>query len=193
MKGEAMSKIVVWMQVSLDGKTQGPDGEFDWPVVKDELNGYFVDQLRSAGMFLYGRKVYEMMAYFWPSADQDPGSSPNQVAYSRIWKPMPKLVFSSALRDAQWNTTVLDGVDQRVRDHRDAARGDLYLFGGSRIVGEFARQDLVDEYQVFVHPVALGGGSPLFPSPAERQGFSLRESRVFDDTVAGLRYARARA
>jgi len=61
-----------------------------------------------------------------------------------------------------------------------------------KAVGEFARQDLVDEYQVFVHPVALGGGSPLFPSPAKRQGFSLRESRVFDDTVVGLRYARAR-
>jgi len=56
-------------------KTQGPDGEFDWPVVKDELNGYFVDQLRSAGMFLYGRKVYEMMAYFWPAADQDPAAT----------------------------------------------------------------------------------------------------------------------
>lgn len=144
MKGEAMSKIVVWMQMSLDGKTQGPGGEFDWPIVKDE-------------------------------------------------KPMPKLVFSSTLRDAQWNTTVLDGVDQRVRDRRDAARGDLYLFGGSHIVGEFARQDLVDEYQVFVHPVALGGGAPLFPCPAERQGFSLRQSRLFDDTVIGLRYARARA
>jgi|tagenome__1003787_1003787.scaffolds.fasta_scaffold20972666_3 dihydrofolate reductase len=188
-----MSKIVVWMQMSLDGKTQGPSGEFDWPVVRDELNGYFVDQLRSAGMFLYGRKVYEMMAYFWPTADQDPGGHPDQIAYSKIWKPMPKLVFSGTLRDAQWNTTVLDDVDQRVRDHRDAARGDLYLFGGSRIVGEFARQDLVDEYQVFVHPVALGGGAPLFPSPAQRQGFSLRESRVFDDTVVGLRYARARA
>jgi hypothetical protein len=143
-------------------------------------------------MFLYGRKVYEMMAYFWPTADQDPGSSPNQVAYSRIWKPMPKLVFSSALRDAQWNTTVLDGVDQRVRDHRDAARGDLYLFGGSRIVGEFAAEP---GRRV---PGLRPPGRPRrriapVPQPAERQGFSLRESRVFDDTVAGLRYARARA
>ena len=187
-----MSKIVVWMQMSLDGKTRGPNGEFDWPIVKDELNSYFVDELRSAGMFLYGRKIYEMMAHFWPTADQDPDSSPNQIAYSKIWKPMPKLVFSKTLQDVQWSTIVLDGIDQRVRDYRDASDGDLYLFGGSQTVAGFARQGLVDEYQIFIHPVVLGGGAPLFPSPADRQGFSLVDCRVFDKTVVGVRYSRKR-
>jgi dihydrofolate reductase len=144
-------------------------------------------------MFLYGRKVYEMMAHFWPAADQDPGAGVNQVAYSKIWKPMPKLVFSKTLQGAQWNTTVLDGIDHRVRDYRAASDGDLYLFGGSLAVAGFARQDLIDEYQIFIHPVALGGGAPLFPSPADRQGFALVESRVFDKAVVGVRYSRERA
>jgi dihydrofolate reductase len=135
--------------------------------------------------------VYEMMAAFWPTADEDPQSTPNQTAYSKIWKPMPKLVFSRSLPAADWNTTVVDDVE-RVRDHLSTADGDLYLFGGGEVVSEFARRDLIDEYQVFVHPVLLGGGTPLFPLLPERQGMSLVQAQTFDDMVVGLRYARVR-
>lgn len=188
---ESPNKVVVWMQMSLDGRTQGPNGEFDWPILGDELHTHFVDTLRDAGTFLYGRRVYEIMAAYWPTADEDPESTHNQAEYSKIWKPMPKLVFSRSLRTTAWNTTVLDEVE-RVRDHIPAADGDLYLFGGAEVVSEFASRDLIDEYQVFVHPVVLGGGTPLFPELAQRQGMSLVQARTFDDTVAGLRYARAR-
>jgi dihydrofolate reductase len=185
------NKIVVWMQMSLDGRVQGPNGEFDWPLIGDELHTHFVDTLREAGMFLYGRRVYEMMAGYWPTADRDPRSTPNQVAYSKIWKPMPKLVFSRSLSTAAWNATVVDDVE-RVRDHAAPAAGDLYLFGGAEVVSEFTRRDLVDEYRIFVHPVLLGGGTPLFASVPERHGMSLVGTRTFDGTVVGLHYARVR-
>jgi dihydrofolate reductase len=187
-----MGDIVVWMQSSLDGRTHGPHGEFDWPVVEEELNTFFVEELRSAAMFLYGRTVYDMMAGFWPTADEDPAGRANQIAYAKIWKPMPKLVFSTTLTDPAWSTTVLDAVDERVVRYRDAAEGTLYLFGGSRTVGEFARRDLVDEYQIFVHPVTLGAGAPLFSAP-DRQRFALVRSAVFDGAVVSLRYRRDRA
>lgn len=186
------NKIIVWMQVSLDGRTQGPNGEFDWPDVGPELNAHFVDTLRDAGMFLYGRKVFDMMAGFWPIAEDLPDSTPLQRGYSKIWKPMPKLVFSRSLDTADWNSTVLGDIDDRIADHRTSANGDLYLFGGSEVVGEFARRDLIDEYQLFVHPVVLGGGAPLFPELQQRQDMSLIETKVFDGRVNGLRYARSR-
>src|SRR5205814_2018189 len=64
-------RTIVWMQVSLDGFTQGPNGEFDWPQVQGEVHQYFVDTLRDAGTFVYGRNVFEMMASYWPTADVD--------------------------------------------------------------------------------------------------------------------------
>lgn len=180
------NKIVVWMQMSLDGRTAGPDGEFDWPIVGGELHEHFVDTLRGAGAFLYGRRVYEMMASYWPIADQLPDSTPMQAEYAKIWRPMPKLVYSRSLDTTEWNTTVVREVDAVSVD------GDAYLFGGAETVHAFADRDLVDEYQIFVHAVVLGGGTPLFPRLPDRQQMSLVGTRTFDGTVVGLRYARAR-
>jgi dihydrofolate reductase len=186
-------RVIVWMQVSLDGFTQGPNGEFDWPQVQGEVHRYFVDTLRDAGTFVYGRHVFEMMASYWPTADADPRSTQSQVDYSVIWKPMPKLVVSRTLKAADWNATVTDHVDAEVVAALKArSEGDIYLFGGAETVGEFARLDLIDEYQLFVHPILLGGGTPLFPPLSERQAMSVQEARIFDGAVTGLRYRRER-
>ncbi|HVX45146.1 MAG TPA: dihydrofolate reductase family protein [Mycobacteriales bacterium] len=185
------NKIIVWMQSSLDGRTAGPNGEFDWPVIGNELHTHFVDVLGDAGLFCYGRTIYQMMAGYWPTADESPESNANTVAYSRIWKPMPKLMFSRTVTQADWNTTVTADLGE-IRDYADRAAGPTYVFGGAQVVNELARRDLVDEYQLFVHPVVLGGGTSLFPALADRQTFTLVEARAFDGTVTGLRYVRAR-
>jgi dihydrofolate reductase len=70
------NKIIVWMQSSLDGFSSGPNGEFDWAQIGEEIHTHFVTTLRSAGMFVYGRTVFEMMASFWPIADTLPDSTP---------------------------------------------------------------------------------------------------------------------
>ncbi|MFL6100105.1 MAG: dihydrofolate reductase family protein [Actinomycetales bacterium] len=191
---EPMNKVIVWMQSSLDGRTQGPNGEFDWPTVPEELTKHFVDVLGDAGMFGYGRRVFEMMAGFWPIADELPGAGQNQIDYARIWKPMRKLVFSRSLEASDWNTTVVRSVDPaQIAEFVRQADGDLYLFGGSELVSAFFQQDLVDEVQTFVHPVVLGGGAPLYPELARRRGMSLVESQTFDGGVVGLRHARNRS
>jgi dihydrofolate reductase len=186
------NKIVVWMQSSLDGRTQGPHGEFDWPVVGPEAHTHFVETLRHAGLFGYGRKVFEMMAAYWPTAEDDPASTPMQAEYSRIWKPMPKLVFSRNLEGADWNTVVIHDIDPAtVRERVSRASGNLYVFGGSEVVSAMIEEDLVDEFQIFVHPVILGGGPRLLPALEERRSMRLIENRTFDGSVLGLRYARA--
>lgn len=185
------NKIIVWMQSSLDGFTAGPNGEFDWPEIGDEIHTHFVNTLRDAGLFVYGRTVFEMMASYWPIADTLPDSTPNQVAYSRIWKPMPKAVVSTTLIRADWNARVVAD-PARVRELADTAVGDAYVFGGSQTVAALAEADLIDEYQIFVHPVVLGAGTPFFAPLATRQDMTLLQSRTFDGRVAGLRYARER-
>jgi dihydrofolate reductase len=166
------NKVIVWMQTSLDGYTQGPGGEFDWPMVGPEMHAHLVDTLRDAGTFCYGRKVFEMMAGFWPTADEDPDSTPLQAEYARIWRPMPKLVFSRTLDTSDWNTAVAREVTPvAVADQLGATPGDLYVFGGSETVSALVEQDLVDEFQLFVHPVVLGGGTPFFPHSLSGAGW----------------------
>jgi dihydrofolate reductase len=187
-----MRKVSLWMQMSLDGYTEGPNGEFDWPVVNEELHAYFVDELRAMGAFLYGRKVYEGMVAFWPTADMNPSSTPLQAEYARLWKPMAKIVFSKTLDDVEWNTTVVsENIADEVARMKQQPGKDLVLFGGADIASTFMRLGLIDEYRLVVHPVAQGGGTPLFPATDERVKLTLVEARTFDAAVVHLRYQKA--
>ena len=89
--GGGMGRIVVWMQQSLDGYVDASDGAFDWPVVHAELHQYFVDCNEKAS-FLYGRRVFEMMAAHWPTADEGDVTA-EAASYARLWRPKPKVVF----------------------------------------------------------------------------------------------------
>jgi len=178
-----MGRVVLWMQQSLDGFTQGPDGEFDWPIVTDDTHTYFNEQIeRTAGAFLYGRRTFEMMAGFWPTAIDSEHA--NTARFARTWVPMPKYVFSDVLERADWNTTVVSGdlVDQ-VTKLKDAIDGDLILIGGATIAGELVRLGLVDEYHVFTHPVLLGGGQRLYPRMDTRVELELVEVTPFGGGV----------
>jgi dihydrofolate reductase len=187
-----MREVSLWMQMSLDGYTEGPNGEFDWPIVNEELHTYFVDELRAMGAFLYGRRVYEGMVAFWPTADMNPASTPLQAEYARLWKPMPKLVFSKTFDHVEWNTTVVsENIADEVARLKQQPGKDLVLFGGADIASTFMRLGLIDEYRLFVHPVALGGGTPLFPATDERVKLTLVEARMFDAAVVHLRYQKA--
>src|SRR5665811_181449 len=95
------------MSVSVDGFMEGPDREIDWHQVDDELHSHVNAELATMGAFLDGRVTYQLMTAFWPTADADP-SSPRPVAeFARIWRDMPKIVYSRTLERADWNTTIV--------------------------------------------------------------------------------------
>lgn len=188
-----MGKIVLMNSVSLDGFIEGPHRELDWQHVDEELHRHFNDLLRPVGMYLSGRVMHEMMGAFWPTADTDPASTPAMVEYSPIWRDKPKIVYSRTLERADWNATVVrEVVPDEVRALKERTGGDLYL-GGADLAGEFIRQDLVDEYRLYVHPVVLGAGKPLFPGLARPARLRVAESRTFGGGVVLLRYERDRA
>src|SRR5262249_19296974 len=99
-----MRKVVLAMSVSIDGFMEGPNREIDWHLVDEELHQFFNDRLRGMGAFVNGRVVHELMAGFWPTADQDPGASPQMVEFAGIWREMPKIVYSRTLTTTEWNT-----------------------------------------------------------------------------------------
>jgi dihydrofolate reductase len=179
------------MSVSLDGYIEGPNREIDWHMVDDELHSYLNEQIAAMGAILSGRVTHELMASFWPTADQDPSSTGPTVEFARIWRDIPKIVFSRTLDHADWNTTVLnDVVPEQIRELKAQPGGDLAL-GGADLAAAFMRHDLIDEFRIYVHPVLIGKGKPLFAPSDVRVPLRLVETKRFGNGVVLLRYDRA--
>lgn len=186
-----MRKIIYSMSMSLDGYIEGPDREIDWHLVDDELHTYFNEQLATMGAFLDGRVTHELMAGFWPTADEDPANAGPAAEFARIWRDMPKIVYSRTLKRADWNTTVVhDVVADEVMALKKQPGGDLSL-GGAGLAESFMALDLIDEYCVYVHPVLIGRGKPLFPTSDTRTALRLAGTRTFGNGVVEMRYERA--
>ena len=194
-----MRKLVFMMSVSLDGLFEGPDRELDWQLIDVELHQHFNEWLATAGAFLDGRVTYELMAGYWPTADQDPGASAPVIEFARIWRDMPKIVFSRTLEQAGWNTTIVREVDpEEIQRLKAQPGGDPVVGGGDLVVGgadlatAFRAHDLIDEYRIYVQPVLLGRGRPLFQPSDVTAHLRLAETRAFGNGVVLLRFERPR-
>jgi dihydrofolate reductase len=186
-----MGAVVVALSISLDGFFAGPAGELDWHLVDEELHQHFNDQLAPAAAFLDGRVMHELMAEFWPTADADPAAPAPVREFARIWRDKPKIVYSRTLDRADWNATIAREVDPAaVRELAARSDGDLVL-GGAELAAEFRRHDLIDEYRIYVHPVVLGRGRPLFPPSDSATGLRLIGTRTFGNGVVLLHYGRS--
>jgi dihydrofolate reductase len=185
-------RIVVMLSVSLDGYFEGPDGDLSWHLVDDEVHTEFNQVLGAMSAFLDGRVSYELMAEYWPTADVDPEASPPMVEFSRIWREMPKLVYSRTLEKAEWNATVVREVDPVEVRRLAAGPGCDMALGGADLVDTFRRLDLIDEYRLYVHPVLVGSGRRLFAPADAPASLRLVETRAFGNGVVLLRHERAR-
>ncbi|MFI6768598.1 dihydrofolate reductase family protein [Streptomyces sp. NPDC050355] len=183
-----MGKITHFVHQSLDGYIEGPAGEFDWPVMDDELADYSRTLTDSADIFLYGRVVWDMMAGYWPHAEEH-STHPHDLAFAPLWRKASKIVVSATLTEADHNTRVLrtDVVQELTALKQSGAH--LLLFGGSTLAGFLTEHGLIDEYQILVHPVVLGGGKPVFRTPQQRLDLTLTHSQTFDSQVVLLRHA----
>jgi dihydrofolate reductase len=178
------------MSVSVDGFMEGPNREIDWHTVDEELHAHFNEQLGAMSAFLDGRVTYELMARFWPTADADPSASAAIAEFAGIWRDMPKIVYSTTLQSAGWNTTIVRAViPEEVNELKAQPGGDMVL-GGADLAAAFMRHDLVDEYRVYVHPIVIGQGKPMFRPSDTAVPLRLAETRSFGNGVVLLRYRR---
>ncbi|MGC1209891.1 MAG: dihydrofolate reductase family protein [Micromonospora sp.] len=184
-----MRKLVYWVHQSVDGFIEGPNGEFDWPAMGPELSAYSLELTDRADAFLYGRKVWELMSYFWPRAEQM-SQDPHDLAFAPVWRRTPKVVISRTLDRAEYDARVIGrDLAADVAELKAQPGGELLLTGGSGAAAALTGLDLIDEYQVVVHPVVLGGGKPVFPDK-DRLDLRLVETRRFDGRSVLLRYER---
>jgi dihydrofolate reductase len=157
------------MFVSLDGFVDGPNRDLDWHIVDEELHTFVNAQAREVGTFLYGRRMYDVMAY-WETADQNPSGTWYELEFARIWKSTPKIVFSQTLETVQGNAKVARDVSsEEIAKLKDQPVKDIEV-GGPTLAATFVRLGLIDEYRLYVHPVILGGGTPFFAPLANRIG-----------------------
>ncbi|MDQ6681997.1 MAG: dihydrofolate reductase family protein [Chloroflexota bacterium] len=184
-----MGKLVYSMNVSLDGYVETPDHGLEWANVDEQLHAWFNDRAREADAFLYGRRLYETMAAYWPTPESDPSATEAMLDFARIWKETPKVVFSSTLDRVDWHSRLVRGdVGDELDRLRAEFEGELDL-GGPTLASAFIRRGLVDEYRLLVHPVVLGAGTPFFPTLETPIRMRLTGRRAFDSGVILLAYA----
>jgi len=186
-----VGKLIYSLNVSLDGFVETPEHSLDWTIVDDELHEWFNDRARGLSASLYGRRMYELMAEYWPTAGSDPAATGTMREFSKIWLATPRFVFSSSLESVDWNSRLVRGdAGDEVTRLKSEVEGDMDV-GGATLAASLIRRGLVDEFQMLVHPVVLGAGTPFFPSLDEPLRLRLTDSRVFESGVTYLGYTRS--
>ena len=184
-----MGKLIYLMNVSLDGFVETPDHSLDWTTVDDELHSWFNDQMRGVDASLYGRRLYEIMAAYWPTGESDPAATETTREFARLWNATPRIVFSNSLESVDFNSRLATGdVGEQLAAIRAEFHGDLEV-GGPTLAAQFIERGLVDEYRLVIHPVVLGGGTPFFPpARSPHRAHADRDARVrFGCRLPGLR------
>jgi dihydrofolate reductase len=184
-----MRKLIYSMSVSLDGFIAGPGGEIDWSAPDEELHRFHNEQVRDLGVYLCGRRLYEVMVY-WETADQNESAPDYELEFAYIWKALPKIVFSTTLEKVEGNAKLIrSGAAEEVAKLKGQPGKDLAV-AGAGLASTLTKLGLIDEYRLFVSPVVLGGGTPYFPALDERIHLELVETRTFGSRVVYVRYRR---
>ena len=182
-----MAQLIYSAITSLDGFIEDKDGSFDWAAPDEEVHGFINDIERSAGTFLFGRRMYETMMVW----ETDPGfteDSPILRDYAEIWQAAEKIVYSTTLKDVPTRKTRLErAFDAKfIRKLKETATSDI-LIGGPGLAAHAFRAGLVDEIQLFLAPVIVGGGKPAFPADGHLE-LELLEEHRFASGVVFLHY-----
>jgi dihydrofolate reductase len=182
-----MVKLIFSAICSLDGYIEDASGAFDWSAPDPEVHAFVNDRERSVGTYLYGRRMYETMVY-WATAPTSGDHEPAVLDYAAIWQAADKIVYSTTLAEATTARTRVERTfdPEAVRRLKAEAGRDISV-GGPALAAEALRAGLVDELQLFLSPVVVGGGKPALPDGV-RLDLDLRAERRFGSGVVHLHY-----
>jgi len=179
------------MQLSLDGFVSGPSGEMDWMVWDwdDVLKNYVAGLTNSADTFLMGRATGEGMAVYWPTVAGNPESKEEEKWMAEKLNNLPKVVFSRTVTHINWtNVRVANDIIEEVRELKKEPGKDIIIYGGASIVSSFIRENLIDEYHLFINPVIIGKGKPIFNDIRETMNLKLVKTTPSTTGIIVLQY-----
>jgi len=188
-----MRKLKLQVQLSVDGFIAGPRGEMDWVTFDwdDQLNQYVQEITDPVDCIVLGRKLAEGFIPHWAAVAADPQHP--ELAAGQKFTATPKVVFTRTLERPEWpNTTLAKGdLVAEITRLKEQDGGDIIAYGGASFVSALVHHDLIDEYHLFVNPIALGSGMPIFQALASPRRLVLETAKAFPCGIVLVRYHRA--
>jgi dihydrofolate reductase len=187
-----MRKIIVSINITLDGFIAGLDGELDWhfDYWDEEMAKFASEQLADADTILLGSVTYKAMSRFWPSKAMDLSYPREDIAFADMMNGYEKIVFSKSLKDVEWNNSrlVRRGIGREILKLKQKTGKNIIIYGSESIVSALHRLGLIDELALWVHPVFLKKGKALFENEQEKLEFKLLNTKAFSSGVMILNY-----
>ena len=184
-----MRKVIFTMSVSVDGFIETGSGDISWSTPDLELQHHFIDRESTIDTHLYGRRLYETMVAYWPTADENPSAPEFDIEYARIWKGKRKIVFSKTLAQVGSTCQLFRGnISEEINKLKTRPGQDMFV-GGPNLASTFMKLGLIDEYCLYVYPIILGSGKPMFPQLGDRINLTLIETHRFGSGVVLLKLA----
>lgn len=186
-----MRKIISFMHISLDGFVAGPNGEMNWIKVDQEIFDHVGKRISEGDTALYGRVTYDMMESYWPIAADQPGASKHDIEHSKWYKDVHKIVLSKTMQGKKLpNTTIIsDNLVENINTIKQSGNSkEILLFGSPTATHALIQQGLIDGYWLFVNPIVLGQGIPLFTDIKDKIKLNLVDSKQFTSGVTALNY-----
>jgi dihydrofolate reductase len=190
-----MRKIISFMHISLDGFVAGPNGEMDWIKVDEELFDHVGKRIGEGDTALYGRVTYQMMENYWPTAADNPTATKHDIEHSKWYNKAQKIVLSKTMKDSGLTNTkiISDNLLDRINEIKQSGpvlsgSKEILLFGSPTATHSLIQLNLIDGYWLFVNPIILGQGIPLFVDIKEKIKLKLLTTRQFNCGVTELNY-----
>lgn len=189
-----MRKLILFMHTSLDGFVAGPNGEMDWIIVDDDIFEYAGKRINESDTALYGRVTYQMMESYWPTAADQPEATRHDKEHSKWYGAATKIVLSKSMRGKHLANTIIisDALSENINKLKEQPGKDIIVFGSPTAAHSLLKRDLIDGFWLFLNPILLGKGIPLFSDVESERKLGLLSSHVFSSGVVALHYACAR-
>jgi len=180
------------MHTTLDGFVAGPNGEMDWSKVDDEIFDYAGNNTDNADTALYGRVTYQMMEGYWPTAADQPAATAHDIKHSNWYNRVTKVILSGSMKGQSFpNTKIIsDNLVTEINKLRQETEKDILIFGSPTAVHSLLAENFIDDFWLFVNPVLLGQGIPLFKNINETTKLKLAQCHPFSSGVVCLHYER---
>jgi dihydrofolate reductase len=186
-----MRKIILSLHTTLDGFVAGPKGEIDFFKLDPEMFDLVGTFTAEADTALYGRVTYQMMDDYWPTAADKPEATKHDIEHSQWYNKVDKIVLSRTLQNkGAGNTRFISiNINEEIRNLKNQAGRNILIFGSPTAAHYLMSHSLIDEYWLFVNPVIIGQGIPLFSGVGDRISLKLLQTKVFPCGVTALNYA----
>src|ERR1044072_322301 len=187
-----MRKLTAFMHVSLDGIVAGPHGEMDWIHVDEEIFDYVGNRTNNANTALYGRNTYEIMESYWPTAADKPDASRHDKQHSAWYMNVDKIVLSGTLQSdpAKKRRVIQNNLEQEIHKLKAEPGNEIIIFGSPGAIHSLSEFDLIDAWWLFINPVLVGEGKPLFRNITSKRKLRLSSQHAFSSGVVCLSYER---